>query len=196
MKHPDQATLALHAGGDLGRFARWWTNRHLAHCERCREEVAAFSGVREILPALGEMPEIPWTGLSAEMKANIRLGLEAGECVRPTEVPLRRSLFTGARAAVALASVGALLVAGLLLEHPIPRQDFAPGMPYSLPFDGVVLQSSRYGIEVGEGKQLLELRHLGASSVTYSVNAQGSMRARFVDPKTGYVTINNVYVQE
>jgi hypothetical protein len=25
------------------------------------------------------------------------------------------------------------------------------------------------------------------------VGAQGSMRARYVDPETGYVTINNVY---
>jgi hypothetical protein len=196
MKHPNQATLALHSGGDLGPFARWRTNRHLAHCDRCREEVAAFSGLREVLPELGEMPELPWNRLAAEMKANIRLGLAAGECVRMTDVPLRRSLFSGARAAVALAIVGALMVTGLLLEHPIPRPNFAPGMPYSLPFDGVVVQSTRYGIEVGEGKQLLQLRHLGASSVTYSVNAQGSIRARFVDPKTGYVTINNVYVEE
>jgi hypothetical protein len=196
MNHPNQVTLALHAGGDLGPIARWRTSRHLAHCDRCREEVAAFSGVREILPELGEMPEIPWNRLSADMKANIRLGLEAGECVRMNDTPLRRSLFSRGRAAVALASVGALLVTGLLLEHPVPRRNFAPGMPYSLPFDGVVVQSTKYGIEVGEGRQLLQLRHLGATSVTYSVNAEGSMRARFVDPKTGYVTINNVYVEE
>jgi hypothetical protein len=197
MKHPNQATLALHAGGDLGPFARWRTSRHLAHCERCREEMAAYAGIREVLPELGAMPEIPWNRLSAEMKANIRLGLEAGECVRINEVPLRKSLFSGARPAVALATLGALLVTGLLLEHPVPRPNFAaPGMPYSLPVDGVVVQSTKYGIEVGEGKQLLQLRHLGASSVTYSVDAQGSMRARFVDPKTGYVTINNVYVEE
>jgi len=196
MKHPNQATLALHAGGDLGAFARWRTNRHLAHCERCREEAAAFATIREIIPDLGDMPETPWNRLSAEMKANIRLGLEAGECVRMNEKPLRKSLFSGVRAAVAVASVAALLVTGLLLEHPVPRQNFAPGIPYSLPLDGVVVQSTRYGIEVGEGKQLLQLRHLGASDVTYSVGAQGSIRARFVDPKTGYVTINNVYVEE
>lgn len=196
MKHPNQATLALHAGGDLGPFARWRTSRHLAHCERCREEMTAYSGIREVLPELGAMPEIPWNRLSAEMKANIRLGLEAGECVRINDAPLRKSLFPGARPAVALATLGALLVTGLLLEHPMPRPNFAPDTPYSVPFDGVVVQSTKYGIEVGEGRQHLQLRHLGASSVTYSVDAQGSMRARFVDPKTGYVTINNVYVEE
>jgi hypothetical protein len=32
--------------------------------------------------------------------------------------------------------------------------------------------------------------------VTYSVGAQGSMRARFVDQETGNVTFNTVYVEE
>jgi hypothetical protein len=38
--------------------------------------------------------------------------------------------------------------------------------------------------------------HAGAQHVTYSVGAQGSMRARYVDRETGNVTINNVYVEE
>ena len=60
MKHPNQATLALHAGGDLGFFARWRTERHLAQCESCRDEMAVFEGIREALPELSEMPEIQW----------------------------------------------------------------------------------------------------------------------------------------
>jgi hypothetical protein len=198
MNHPSQATLALHTGGDLGPFARWRMNRHLAHCERCREEIAAYTGLREMLPELGEMPEVPWNRLSAEMKANIRLGLAAGECVRVNEVPLRKSLFSGARAAVALASVGALLVTGLLLEHPIPpRQNFYRGGPYPLSMEGVVVESTKDGIVVGQGREAFELRHpVGPNSVTYSVDAQGAMRARYVDPTTGYVTVNNVYVEE
>lgn len=195
MNHPDQATLALHAGGDLGPIARWRINRHIAHCERCREEVAAFAGITEILPELAEMPEVPWTGLSAEMKANIRLGLAAGECVRPGEVPLHTSLFSGMRAAVALASVAALLVTGLMLEHPVSRSSFAR-FESRLFESGIVLESTKDGIEVGRGRQALQLRHPGASGVTYTVGAQGSMGARYLDPKTGYVTINNVYVEE
>ena len=195
MTHPDQATLALHAGGDLSPIARWRTNRHIAHCERCREDVAAFAGITEILPELAEMPEVPWSGLSAEMKANIRLGLAAGECVRPGEVPLGHSLFSGARAAVALASVAALLVTGLMLEHPPLRPNL--GRFQSRLFEsGIVLESTKDGIEVGQGRQALQLRHAGASRVTYSVGAQGSIGARYLDPKTGYVTINNVYVEE
>jgi hypothetical protein len=195
MTHPDQATLALHAGGDLGGIARWRTNRHIAHCDRCREEVVAFAGMIEVLPELAEMPEVPWSGLSAEMKANIRLGLAAGECVRPGEMALRTSLFSGARAAVALASVAALLVTGLMLEHPVSRQNFARFE--SRMFDnGIVLESTKDGIEVGQGRRALQLRHAGASGVTYTVGAQGSIGARYLDPKTGYVTINNVYVEE
>ncbi len=186
MRHPSETTLALYAGSDLGTWARWRTERHLAACDQCREEVATFAGIREILPELNEIPEVPWNRLAGEMKANIRLGLAAGECVRPGEAPLRRSLFTGVRAAVAVASMVALLVTGLVLEHPVPR----PAR-----FDGVIVQTMPDGIQVRQGGQALQLMHSGARNVTYSVGAQGSMRARYVDPETGYVTINNVYVE-
>jgi len=191
MKHPSQATLALHAGGDLGAIARWRTDRHLTRCERCREELAAFAGIREIAPDLAEIPEVPWARLSAEMKANIRLGLAAGECVRPGEAPVKQSLFSGARAAVALASVAALLVTGLMIERPLPRSNAGR-------IEGVIVQATGDGVQVREGVQALQLRHAGvdARHVLYSVGAQGSMRARYVDPETGNVTINNVYVEE
>src|ERR1044071_1416059 len=109
MRHPSQATLALHAGSDLGFFARWRTERHLAKCDSCRDELASFESMREILPELGEIPEIPWNRMAAEIKANIRLGLAAGECVRTSDVPLRETpLFTGIRTIVAMASIVAL----------------------------------------------------------------------------------------
>ncbi len=188
MKHPTQATLALQAGGDLGLMARWRTERHLRQCDRCREDLAAFLGLREVLPDLGETPEISWNRLATEMKANIRLGLAAGECVRAEEKPLRASLFSGARAAVALASVLALVVTGIVLEHPSPA-------PRPAILDGIVVQSTGDGIQVRDGDRALQLMHPGARHVTYSVGAQGSMRARYVDPETGYVTINNVYAE-
>ncbi|HUI80966.1 MAG TPA: hypothetical protein VLY24_23745 [Bryobacteraceae bacterium] len=190
MKHPSQATLALHAGGDLGPFARWRVDRHLADCDQCREEVAAYGDVREVLPELSEMPEVAWNRLSAEMQANIRLGLAAGECVRTGDVPLRRSLFTGVRAAVALASVAALLVTGLMIERPMPRPNSRN--------EGIVVQRIPNGIQVREGGQALQLMHAGAQQqqVIYSVGAQGSLRARFVDQETGNVTFNTVYVEE
>jgi len=183
MKHPNEATLALHAGGDLGFLARWRTGRHLANCERCRREVAAFEGMREILPDLAEIPELPWARLAAEMKANIRLGLAAGECVRTgTEQLQPMPLFAGARAAVALASVVILVCTGVVLEHPAPR----------VAEDRTVVQTTADGIEVGGGGRAFRLISGGAQNVMFSAGAQGSLRARYVDPQTGLVTINNV----
>ena len=190
MKHPDQGTLALHAGGDLGFFARWRVDRHLAQCDQCRDEVDAFNATREIIPDLAETPEIQWNQLAAEMRANIRLGLEAGECVRTGEPRLRETrLFTGARAVVAMASVAALLVTGLVLQHPTP----------AIADDGLVFQATHDGIQVRKGGQALRLMNPDQvdpkQPVMYSPDAQGSMKARYVDPDTGYVTTNNVYAE-
>jgi hypothetical protein len=181
--------LALHAGGDLGFFARWKTDRHLDRCDRCRDEVDAFAAMREVIPDLAEIPEIPWNRLAAEMRANIRLGLEAGECVRAGDPPLRETrLFTGFRAAVALASVIALLVTGIVLEHPGPRVFTA------VADDGMVVQATENGIQVRKGGQAMRLMNPGRHA-TYSQDAQGSMRALNVDPETGYVAINSVYAE-
>src|SRR5439155_21535946 len=118
MKHPSEAMLALFAGRDLGFFARWRTGRHLAGCERCRGEIETFGGMRDHITALDELQGISWNRLAAEMKANIRVGLEAGECVALE--PSRAPLFGGARALAAYASVALLLLAGLWLQRVTP----------------------------------------------------------------------------
>ncbi len=190
MRHPSEATLALHAGGDLGWIARWRVERHLAECDQCRGELAAFEGVRGVTADLAEIPEVPWNRLAAEMRANIRLGLAAGECVRSAEAPLRDTpLFTGARAVVAMASIAALLVTGLVLERP------TPSAPPVYAEDRATVQATADGIEMGDGAHAFRLRNAGAKRVLVSVGAQGSMRARYVDPDTGYVTINRVDVE-
>ena len=138
----------------------------MAKCPHCRGEVAAYQGLREIAPDLAGIPEVPWNRLAAEMKANIRLGLAAGECVRADQPPVRDSLwFARGRAAVALASAAALLVAGLILQRPTPK-------PFE---DGVVVQATGNGIQVKEGGHALGLMNAGARNVTYSVGAQGSI---------------------
>ena len=188
MNHPSDATLALYAGGDLGWLARRRTARHLAGCEKCRSEVGAYENLREDLPELREIPEISWGQLAGEMRANIRLGLAAGECVRGGEAESagRRPLW-GTRALVSYASIAALVAASLLLERPVPKP-----RPVS---DGVVVAQTANGIELKEGGQAMSLLHSRAADVTYSAGAQGEMRARYVDSETGYVTINNVYAQ-
>ena len=57
--------------------------------------------------------------------------------------------------------------------------------------DGMVVQATGNGIQVRKGGESLQLMNPG-KHVIYSSDAQGSMRARSVDPDTGYVTINNV----
>ena len=187
MKHPSEATLALYAGQDLGPFARWRTARHLAGCPRCRSELTGFSALRHELTSLNEMPDIAWNRLAADMKANIRLGLAAGECIRETRPTLQ--LFGGVRPAIACASMALLLLAGLWLERPSPTLAPVDHQP------GVSLRTTANGIEVRQGDQAFVLKNGSSENVTYSAGAQGSMGARFVDPGTGYVTINTVYVQ-
>jgi anti-sigma-K factor RskA len=186
MKHPNQATLALHAGGDLGAFARWRTARHLSRCEECREEIAGYERMRSVLPDLAETPEIPWNRLAAEMKANIRLGLAAGECVRSSAESNHRLPVTGWRAAVAFASIAALVATGITLERPAPVANDSGIVAEATP-DGV-------GIQMREGRQALTLLHPEAHQVTYSMGAQGSVEARYVDRETGYVTVNRIDV--
>lgn len=186
MKHPNEATLALHAGGDLGFVARWRTERHLTRCDRCRDEVAAFTELREVLPELAEVPEVPWNRLAAEMRANIRLGLVAGECVGAGDGSIGGApRFTVARAVLAFAGIVLMMGTGLLLEHPSPVAAR----------EGPLVQATENGIQARSGGQAFRLMNTGAKSVMYSASADGSMGARYVDPETGYVTINNVYVE-
>ncbi len=189
MTHPSQSTLALYAGKDLGWFGRWRAERHLARCRDCRSEVEAFASLRDDLAGLSELPAVPWSRLAAEMKANIRLGLAAGECVRDGQPMTPLAWLSGVRATVALASVAAVLVAGLFLQRP------APPAAQAVADQSAVLRATAGGIELNQGGQSLSLLHGRAAEVTYSAGAQGSMRARYVDADTGNVTINNVYVQ-
>jgi hypothetical protein len=186
MRHPTQATLALHAGADLGAFARWRAERHVSRCEQCREEIAAYRRMRSILPDLAETPEIQWNRLAAEMKANIRLGLAAGECVRDASATRRRPV-SGWRAGIVFASIAALIAAGISIERPAPVPHDPPGIiAEATPDSG--------GIQMREGRQALLLLHPEGRHVTYSAGAQGSMEARYVDSQTGYVTVNKIDV--
>ena len=188
MKHPSQEILALHAGGDLGWLAGWKTARHVAECERCASDVAAYGNLREALPELGEIPEISWNRMAADMRANIRLGLAAGECVRGMgePEPEPHPLFRGARATLALASVLAVLAMGLVLERPRPTVARS---------NDPVVQMTAHGIQRRSGDQGFALLHGSVRSVTYTVNAKGSLGARYMDPETDQVTMTKVYVE-
>jgi len=183
MSHPNQNTLALHSSGDLPWFARWRTERHLAGCEQCRHEVAAFREMREALPGLAELPEVSWNRIAAEMRANIRLGLAAGECVRES-APAPAPLFSAARAVIAFAGVFTLIVTGLVLERPTPS---VMGPPVA------VVQAVNNGIQLRAGDRAFGLMHAGASSdlVINFASARGSAESQYID-QNGYVAVSKV----
>ncbi|HUI78443.1 MAG TPA: hypothetical protein VLY24_11010 [Bryobacteraceae bacterium] len=183
-RHPSEANLALLAGGELSRWRQWSVARHVAGCAECRREVAEFTGLREEVHVMAETPEVSWNSLAAEMRANIRLGLEAGECV--TERPAVHGVFS-LRAMVACGSLAMLLAVGFLIEQPAPRTTESKAAE-------AVLETNGSGIQVTEGSQSMML--LNASSRDVQYQAGGStMGARYVNSDTGQVTINNVYVQ-
>ena len=188
MTHPSETSLALHAGGDLGVCARWKISRHALHCEECRTRIDAFRSAREELrDEMAELPpEVNWGRLAGEMKANIHLGLAAGDCV-PEIPPEPRPLF-GRMAAVAAPALLLVLV-GLLLQHPQPRPTAAPWV------DGTLIEANRGGIEMRQGDRMMSLRHPEAEDVTNLVSVEGGLRASYVDSQTGQITIQNLYAQ-
>jgi hypothetical protein len=186
MRHPKQATLALQAGGDLGAFARWRTGRHLAKCERCRSEVAEFEAMRGSMADLLQMPELHWNRIAAEMRANIRLGLAAGECVRPVDKSGWASRQAGWRVAVATTIITALAVTGLMLERPRP-----PIYQNATRDENASVQTTPDGI----GNPAMRLMYRGAEGVQLSASAEGSVQAQYTNPETGYMTVSQVDVQ-
>jgi hypothetical protein len=195
MKHPNEADLALHAGHDLNFVSEWRVGRHVAQCGECRESVDAFRSLRLETAGLGELPpQIAWNRLAAEMKANIRLGLEAGECVAGgADEGIRWWLpaFSGARTLVAYASLLALVAAGVWLQRPgIPMAQARPADS-----GATVMAATGDGIELSAGGRSLGLRYGASRDINYSADAKGAMGARYVDSSTGYVTVVKVNVE-
>ena len=184
-KHPSEANLALFAGGELNRWTRWSVERHVAICDGCRRDISDFSALRADSAVLAELPEVAWGPMAAEMKANIRLGLEAGECVSPHAVS--RMIFSP-RALAACVSLAALLVASVFLERPAPRGT-------DIRTSEAVLESSGSGIHFREGDQGMVLLNQHAHEVNDLATGR-AMQQSYVDSETGMVTINNVYYVE
>jgi hypothetical protein len=188
MKHLSQHTLALLAGGDLGRFAAWRAHRHLRACAECRSGLAAFEHARrELRGAAGELPPgVNWERLSREMTANIHVGLEAAEAVAPRRATPRLDW----RAAVAFASLTAVIVTGWVMNAPrLVPQPFA-----SVSSGAATVELSPAGVEWKQGAQGFAFLHPRSNRVSYSVGSGGA-EARFVDVETDQVTITHVSLE-
>jgi hypothetical protein len=84
--------------------------------------VGSYESLRVEAAVLAELPaDLNWNRLASEMKANIRLGLAAGECVAGYSVGPKRPRFSTMQTAVAYAGLIALVVAGVWMQRPAPH---------------------------------------------------------------------------
>ncbi len=191
-RHPSEADLALLAGGDCGRFKTFRLHSHLAKCGDCRDALASFeelrSAVRDYSPSGIASSDLDWDRLAGEMRANIRVGLAAGECVR--ELPSTGSRW-GWKPQVALGMASVLFVAGagVFLHGLLPHEN-EPGIVHT-----AVLESTGAGVEVRTDKGSMTLLNHGDEASDQTVTSQGAIRASSFDGSTGTVTITSVYVE-
>lgn len=185
MRHPQADALALFAGGELAWWKRWLLGWHLSGCESCRREVEAYRRTAAwFRETAAELPAgFDWERAAAEMKANIQLGLEAGECVSNPERAGRR---IGWRVAVAVASIAIVVVGGWWLHMPHPR---FPRV------EAPLVEATSEGIQIREVEGAMTLLSPGGAPVMVSASAEGAMTARFVDEETGLVTVNHVSME-
>jgi hypothetical protein len=197
VQHPFDTELALYASGDLGGWDRIKTALHVRGCQTCTESVEGFRlDLVTLRDSAGEMPVgVNWDRLSAEMSANIRVGLAAGECVAPAARASAPSAWNWKPAA---AVAGLVLVFGAAWWLNIPSNDNAVlGRAFGIAVEdrGPVVEASTGGIEFRENGSALGVSTSDAQPIATSVSFGGSASARYVDDDTGQVTITTVYVQ-
>ncbi len=196
-RHPSEADLAMFASGDSGWLRELQLKRHVSRCGDCRDTVASYGEVRT---ALQEVPlpdalanEAGWNRMAGEMRANIRLGLAAGECIGSAPEQSRPRNFSlglaSRRLAVGMAGVVLLAGAGLFLRGLLPHGDL-PAVVHA-----AVVESSGAGVEVRTDRGSMTLLNGGDSAGNQTVTSQGAIRASYVDGNTGTVTVTSVYVE-
>lgn len=189
-KHPAESGLALFAGGDLPVWQRLAVAWHLRRCRTCRREVEGF---RQALGALGKAGREPagldWAALEAEMRANIRLGLAAGELVRHGVVPAEPRQAGWRALAVVTAALAVVAVVGWVLNRPGPAGHAGPS------WAELTLQPAADGVSVRLGQRDAAVLGAGQAPVAAAVSWDGGVRAPFLDEETGQVTIYNVAAQ-
>jgi len=197
-RHPSEADLALLAGGDCG----WWqglrVRRHVARCGDCRDTLASFGELRSETMQLAADHALPgfgssgmnWDRMADEMRANIRLGLAAGECVSETPADAGAQRWNWMpRLAIGMAGVVLLASAGAFLHSLLPHGDL-PGVEHS-----AVLESSGTGVEVRTDTGSMTLLNHGDEAGDQTVTSRGAIRASYVDGNTGTVTVTSVSLE-
>lgn len=195
MTHPELRELALYAGGEQPIWRRLWMRRHLDSCASCRAEVDSFREAQlELQYTVDDLPaNLNWTRLAGEMKANIRVGLAAGECVRTAPDHSRHEMWRLSAVAAALA----LVITGgwwWKVAHPAASPSV---MTLRAPAEQteVVLKSTLGGIGLERNGATFALAHDGGETLGVSAETKGVLKSSYVDERSGEVTIHYVYAE-
>ena len=189
--HPHLRQLALLAGGELPWWQRYRWSFHTRNCESCRQELESLEQTRAFVAEnTATLPAyVDWDRLAGEMRANIQLGLEAGEAIRPRETAGMRLDW---RPAFALAALTLVVLTGWYLK--INRHGIYHLPAASVEAGGARVESGSEGIMLTSGGGRMTVMQPKAQAVSYSVNSTGAVSARTIDTETGQVTISHVYL--
>jgi hypothetical protein len=193
MKHPSIRDLALYSSGDLALFKRLWLGRHIESCDVCRAELNAFREAQlELEYSSGELPpNLHWNRLAAEMTANIRLGLAAGECVRGASPAPAPAVHTELWRYAPVAAAAAFLIIGGWWWQTKPALK-----PLATPVESeVVLKATLGGIGVERNGGAFALAASRGETLAISAETNGVLKAGYVDEESGQVTIHHVYAE-
>lgn len=171
--HLSEPDLALHSGGDLEGFQCLAAKLHVAGCPYCRLRLERYQQSRaELAEASLQMPEgVDWDALSAEMAANIHLGLAAGEAVRrdvrtDRDAEISETTPFRWRFGAVLASLTLVVTSAWLMDTP------------------------RQSVESAPERAVLALP---AGAEIRTIDFDGAERVRQLDNETGQMTITQVY---
>lgn len=192
MNHIEESKLALAASNDLNFYSAFQVRRHTAQCDHCRLLLEDYRTARMELSALGnEMPAgVKWDRLAADMKANIHLGLAAGEIVA---MPVMRPARLQWQMAVVMASLTTVILTGWYFSSARIRP-FDDTPVALLEANGMAAEATDFGVELKEKNGAITLLHRGARNVNYTMAVGGGVRASYVDASTGQVTVTNVSI--
>ena len=174
-------------------LAAFLLDRHVARCGDCRDTLASFTELRSSAELRGLTPEYARSGLESlagEMRANIRLGLAAGECV--ARDPPRFCLVRGSRVwrwvRLACSAAGGR---GFFLHGLLPHDNRGGRSARGNGANRPVPESQ---VRTGTGSMTL-LNHARRERAIRRSPRDGAIRASYVDGDTGTVTVTSVYVE-
>ncbi|MDZ7637761.1 MAG: hypothetical protein U5J83_05855 [Bryobacterales bacterium] len=171
---------ALLAGNDAG----FWLRMKARFATPTTDE-SRFSTIRAEMPRFRELPEyFAWDDLAAEMKANILVGVEAGEAIRsrPDSVPL------GWKAGLVFAGIALLMVSGYWWQLPGRFGAASAGQQ-------AILEARPGGLELQNRETAFTVIYGRESGQQALSGGIGSIRADYVDEETGQLTVAHVYAE-